>query len=97
MAISVATCKGTVCFQIETIDTVTELTLSDVLYIPNFYKNLLSVSALEKKGATIVFQNGSGKIYNRNGHLFAQAIRQANDLYLLNVYKDVGEGSNASC
>ena len=34
---------------------------------------------------------------NWNGHLFAQAIRQANDLYLLNVYKDVGEGSNASC
>ena len=92
-----ATSKGTVCFQVETINTVTELTLSDVLYIPNFYKNLLSVSALEKKGATIVFQNGSGKIYNRNGHLFAQAIRQANDLYLLNVYKDVGEGSNASC
>ena len=92
-----ATGKGTVCFQVETIDTVTELTLSDVLYIPNFYKNLLSVSALEKRGATIVFQNGSGKIYNRNGHLFAQAIRQANDLYLLNVYKDVGEGSNANC
>ena len=91
------TSKGTVCFLVETVDTVTELTLSDMLYIPNFYKNLLSVSALEKKGAIIVFQNGSGKIYNRNGHLFAQAIRQANDLYLLNVYKDVGEESNASC
>ena len=52
----------------------------------------------KKEAQQFVFQNGSGKIYNQNGHLFAQAIiKQANDLYLLNVYKDVGEGSNASC
>ena len=89
--------KGAVCILVETVDTVTKLTLSDVLYIPNFYKNLLFVSALEKRGATVVFQNGVGKIYNHNGYLFAQAIRQANDLYLLNTIKEVGEGSNANC
>ncbi|KAM6514095.1 hypothetical protein FALCPG4_18898 [Fusarium falciforme] len=41
------------------------VTLDSALYVPEGYSNLLSVSALEKKGAEVLFRNGKAVVTNK--------------------------------
>ena len=59
--------KGTVWLKVKSVDGYKPAELSDVLYVPNLAKNLFSVSAVTKKGLTMVFDDGKCAILDSNG------------------------------
>ena len=62
------------------------IVLRDVLYLPDLDKNLLSVRAMVKPGATVEFQGNKCKI-TRNGKLLAVG-KNERKLYLLQIVED---------
>ena len=59
--------KGTVWLKVKSVDGYKPAELSDVLFVPNLAKNLFSVSAVTKKGLTMVFDDGKCAILDSNG------------------------------
>ena len=40
--------------------------LQDVLYVPDFKKNLVSISAMEDKGYEVAFTDGKVRVWKKN-------------------------------
>ncbi|XP_017465525.1 PREDICTED: uncharacterized protein LOC108358602 [Rhagoletis zephyria] len=59
-----------------------QVTVKDVLCIPNIFANLMSVSQMAKTGKTLVFNDKNCRIFNENYKLIATA-PLVNDLYRL--------------
>ncbi|KAG7420459.1 Retrovirus-related Pol polyprotein from transposon TNT [Fusarium oxysporum f. sp. raphani] len=56
---------GTYCLRVQGPKGSQNVTLDNALYVPEGHSNLLSVSALEKKGAEVVFRNGKAVVTNK--------------------------------
>ncbi|KAL5603949.1 hypothetical protein FOVSG1_006699 [Fusarium oxysporum f. sp. vasinfectum] len=56
---------GTYCLRMQGPKGSHNVTLDSALYVPEGHSNLLSVSALEKKGAEVVFRNGKAVVTNK--------------------------------
>ncbi|RKK12629.1 hypothetical protein BFJ67_g18061, partial [Fusarium oxysporum f. sp. cepae] len=56
---------GTYCLRVQGPKGSHNVTLDSALYVPEGHSNLLSVSALEKKGAEVVFRNGKAVVTNK--------------------------------
>ncbi|RYC80069.1 hypothetical protein BFJ63_vAg17046 [Fusarium oxysporum f. sp. narcissi] len=56
---------GTYCLRVQGPKGSQNVTLDSALYVPEGHSNLLSVSALEKKGAEVVFRNGKAVVTNK--------------------------------
>jgi hypothetical protein len=56
---------GTYCLRVRGPKGSQNITLDNALYVPEGHSNLLSVSALEKKGAEVVFRNGKALVTNK--------------------------------
>ncbi|SPJ90343.1 uncharacterized protein FTOL_13224 [Fusarium torulosum] len=56
---------GTYCLRVRGPKGSQNITLNNALYVPEGHSNLLSVSALEKKGAEVVFRNGKTLVTNK--------------------------------
>ena len=61
--------KGTVWLKVQSGDVYKPAELSDVLYVPTLAKKLFSVSAVTKKGFTMVFDDGKYVILDSKGTL----------------------------
>ncbi|KAI8416343.1 hypothetical protein FOFC_02652 [Fusarium oxysporum] len=57
--------RGTYCLRVQGPKGSQNVTLDNALYVPEGHSNLLSVSALEKKGAKVVFRNGKAVVTNK--------------------------------
>ena len=62
--------------------------LYDVLFLPNFHCNLISVKKLEALGMSILIQSGCVLIHDFSGNLVARG-KRIHDLYLLDVYSEI--------
>jgi hypothetical protein len=56
---------GTYCLRVQGPKGSQNVTLDSALYVPEGHSNLLSVSALEKKGAEVVFRKGKAVVTNK--------------------------------
>ena len=68
------------------------VTLNDVLYVPELAYNLFSVSAASKTGKVAVFNNKNCEIQTSDDKVVATGKRCGN-LYLLNVVSSAGAGA----
>lgn len=64
-----------------------QVTLKNVLCVPEICANLMSVSQMAKRGKTLVFDSQSCRIFDENAELMATA-PLVNDLYSLNSATD---------
>lgn len=75
---------GVVQVKVSTEDDETEISINNVLHVPDLSSNLLSVSQLCQKGHTVVFKNDGCQIFNGDMDLVATG-RHVNNMFLLNV------------
>ena len=78
--------KGTYHVKAVLKDHVQEIALQEVLYLPELEKNLLSVNAMVKRGATVTFKEDRCEI-SKNSKIVAEGEIQGK-LYVLNVVKE---------
>ncbi|KAJ8704351.1 hypothetical protein PYW08_013075 [Mythimna loreyi] len=70
-------------------------TISDTYYVPNLSTNLLSVSAMTKKGYVVTFNSNSCTIYD-NDEILATGT-QVNGIYQLDTVSDNGCAEEQEC
>lgn len=61
-----------------------EISIGNVLHVPDLSSNLLSVSQLCQKGHTVVFKNDGCQIFDRDMDIVATG-RHVNNMFLLNI------------
>ena len=59
------------------------MTLNDVAYISEFSANLISVSKIVDRGATVVYHRDNATINNRAGDVLITVPRRINNLYTI--------------
>ena len=63
--------------------------LHDVLHVPGLTSNLLSVSAIAKKGLKIVFQNDTCKVLSKCNQVMPQGRLSSNKIYEVSLCKPI--------
>ena len=70
----------------------TTFLISDVYYVPELQKNLLSIGQLQEKGLAILIQNGTCNIYHSTKGLIAHTTMSTNRMFILfNERSTLGE------
>lgn len=71
------------------------LKIHDVLYVPELFTNLLSVSRLAKNGLTVIFDESGCKIYDKQKKLIGKGVL-INDIFKLDQWVEPIAGKAAS-
>lgn len=77
-------CKGSLIMHTKVNNTVFEIKVNNVLYVPNLTTNLLSVSQIASNNNSVVFNMDGGRILNEKNEIIATA-NLVNSVYQLNA------------